>query len=162
MQSSNSTISITRTLLSNGLQSVITSTDTATVTQIQTQATNSKMGFGIGLGYFIDQVKEDTHSGSIMRPNTMNRGIINTPAKSPLLPASIYTAIDTKLASLSTNDLKLTWLNGVNQKIDVLATKVTSQKSKDILNALKDLLNQKIDIINNVGVDASILNQILQ
>ena len=48
----NSTITVVRTMLSNGLQTLITSTDAAIVTKIQTQAADSKSGFGVGLGYF--------------------------------------------------------------------------------------------------------------
>ncbi len=79
-----------------------------------------------------------------------------------LLPANISVLIDTKLSTLSTSDAKLAWLNAINQKIDTLASKVTAQKSKNILAALKDLLNQKIDTINNVGVDSTLIDDILE
>lgn len=152
-------------MLTNGLQTVITSTDAATVTDIQTKAANSPSGYGVGLGYF-KKGQGDDRNNEGRGPGNMNRGH-DTPKVKPvtstnLLPANISVLIDTKLATLSTNDTKLAWLNAVNQKIDALSAKVTAQRSKDILTALKDLLNQKIDAINNVGVDSSIINNILQ
>lgn len=109
----------------------------------------------------------NTQSGSTVRPqNTIRENMASqrgsTMQKNSLLPANISSLIDTKLASFSTDDTKLTWLNTINRKIDTLVTRVSAQKSKDLLAALKDLLNQKIDTIGSVGVDSSTINDLLQ
>lgn len=157
----NSNTSVVRTMLSNGLQTVITSTDAATVTDIQAKAAKSPAGFGVGLGYFKNGQGENEQK-NMHETNKMNRGNDAKSVTKASLPANISPLIDAKLATLSTADAKLAWLNAVNAKIDALSAKVTAQKSKDVLGALKDLLNQKIDAINNVGVDSSIINNLLQ
>lgn len=151
-------------MLTNGLQTVITSTDAATVTDIQTKAANSPSGYGVGLGYF-KKGQEDYRNDNTRWSNNMNHGndsVHPIVQKSSLLPANISPLIDTKFAAFATSDAKIAWITSINQKIDILAAKVTSQRSKDILSALKDLLNEKLDAINNVGVDSSIINNIIQ
>lgn len=90
----------------------------------------------------------------------MNRW--NPQSKPSILPASISKTIDTKLATFPDNTSKIAWINWINSKIDALASKVTSQKSKDILTALKDLLNQKIDDMNWNNIDSSVINGLFQ
>lgn len=84
------------------------------------------------------------------------------PQNTVTLPASINTAIDAKLAAITTDAEKLAWLNAVNTKIDILLTKSLSAKSVALLNALKWLINDKIDVINWTGVDSNSILNILQ
>lgn len=79
-----------------------------------------------------------------------------------VLPANINKALDTKLATFSTDAEKITWLNSINSKIDTLITKVTSTKTRNTLNALKDLINEKIDAINGNNVDDSTIENLLK
>lgn len=106
------------------------------------------------------EFKKEDNSLKSSKGNVPSKGM--NLQKQSLLPANITSLVDARLASLSTNEAKIAWLNGINLKIDVLAAKVTAQKSKNILAELKDLLNQKIDAINNVEVDSSVLNNLLQ
>lgn len=78
------------------------------------------------------------------------------------LPASVAQALDNRLATFTDTESKLAWLNGVNAKIDALAAKVTSQKSKDLLNALKNLINSKIDDLNGNSIDSTTITNLLQ
>lgn len=79
-----------------------------------------------------------------------------------VLPAEVATALDNKLATIASDSEKLTWLAGVNTKIDALSARITAQKSKDLLAALKDLINTKIDALNNNSVDTATVNSLLQ
>ena len=82
--------------------------------------------------------------------------------KVSLLPANLSALIDGKLGNMADDTSRVTWLSNINDKIDILATKVTSQKSKDILSELKDLLTSKIDTINGGVTASSLLNGLLQ
>ena len=86
----------------------------------------------------------------------------NNSGKQNVLPASITTLLDTKLATFSDDAARTTWLQGVNAKIDVLLAKVTSQKSKSILEALKNLINDKLDAFSGNAVDQSVITNLLQ
>ena len=71
-------------------------------------------------------------------------------------------AIEKKLSSLSTNEAKLAWLNGVNAKIDALSAKVTSQNTKDMLSRVKSEIDQKIDELNGNAVTPDVISNLLQ
>ena len=71
-------------------------------------------------------------------------------------------AIEKKLSTLSTNEAKLAWLNGVNAKIDALSAKVTSQNTKDMLSRVKSEIDQKIDELNGNAVTPDVFSNLLQ
>jgi hypothetical protein len=79
-----------------------------------------------------------------------------------ILPASLIKALDAKIATFPDDASKITWLTAVNVKIDALAAKVSAQKSKDILAALKNLINERIDALNGNTVDTTTLGNLLQ
>ena len=112
---------------------------------------------------------ETTQTGTTATVDTTNTGTLATPEvtsvatpKVSLLPTSLSTLIDGKLGNMADDTSRLTWLSNINDKIDILAIKVTSQKSKDILSELKDLLTSKIDTINGGVTASSLLNGLLQ
>lgn len=79
-----------------------------------------------------------------------------------ILPASVNKALETKLATFTTDADKITWLTGVNSKIDVLLTKTLSIKNKNLLIALRELISQKIDSINWTSTDIDSILDILK
>jgi len=101
---------------------------------------------------------EATQTGTVATPEAIT---VATP-KVSLLPASLNTLIDGKLGNMTDDTSRVAWLSNINDKIDILATKVTSQKSKDLLSELKDLLTKKIDTINGGVTSSSLLNGLLQ
>lgn len=112
---------------------------------------------------------ETTQTGTTATVDTTNTGTLAAPEvvtvttpKVSLLPASLSTLIDGKLGNMADDASRVIWLNNVSDKIDVLATKVTSQKSKDMLAELQDLLTQKIDTINGGTGTSNLLNGLLQ
>ncbi len=79
-----------------------------------------------------------------------------------MLPFNINKTLEAKLATFDSNDKKITWLTSINTKIDTLLSKITSQKNKNLLNALKDLINEKIDTLNWNTVDKTIIEDLLK
>ncbi|MBP8016803.1 hypothetical protein KAZ01_02235, partial [Candidatus Gracilibacteria bacterium] len=79
-----------------------------------------------------------------------------------MLPFNINKTLEAKLATFDSNDKKITWLTSINTKIDTLLSKITSQKNKNLLNALKDLINEKIDTLNGNTVDKTIIEDLLK
>lgn len=79
-----------------------------------------------------------------------------------LLPASIGTKIDAKLAALATDAARAEWLNAVIAKVEALETKAKSKKAKSLFSELKDLLNEKLDAIDGTSTDANSLDGLIQ
>jgi hypothetical protein len=138
-----------------------------TMTQ-ETAHTDSQMNVETAHTKTMNNV-DTTQTGTVTTIDATNTGTVAVsniapvaPRIASLIPASINTLIDTKLGNMADNTSRVAWLSNVNDKIDILSTKVTSQKSKDILSELKDLLTQKIDAINGGTSASSLLNGLLQ
>lgn len=78
------------------------------------------------------------------------------------LPDSVVKALDKKIATFTTVDEKVIWLKGIVIKIDTLLTKTLSEKSKNLLNTLKNLVNERIEVLSWDWLDADALIDILQ
>ena len=79
-----------------------------------------------------------------------------------LLPATIGTKIDAKLATLANDAARADWLNAVIAKVEALEAKAKSKKAKSLFSELKDLLNEKLDAIDGTTSDASSLDNLIQ
>jgi len=92
--------------------------------------------------------------GEGMGPNGGNRGDFggNKYAKT----------IDAKLATLSTKEAKVSWLNAVNVKIDALKAKVTSKKSTRLLEGLQDAINSELDELNGTDLTDETIDGLLK
>lgn len=98
-------------------------------------------------------------SGSVNgSDNRQNREVRQT----KLLPASIGTKIDTKLASLASDAARSEWLNAVIAKVETLEAKAKSKKVKSLFSELKDLLNEKLDAVNGTSTDSSVIDGLFQ
>lgn len=78
------------------------------------------------------------------------------------LPDSVVKALDKKIATFSTTDEKVTWLTSINLKIDTLLTKTLSEKSKNLLNALKNLINDRIETVSWTWINEDSIINLLQ
>lgn len=89
-----------------------------------------------------------TQSGSV---NGMGGGIAHQTRQAKLLPDSIGTKIDAKLAAIATDAAKIDWLNAVIAKVEALEAKAKSKKAKSLFAELKDLLNEKLDALDGTS-----------
>jgi hypothetical protein len=78
-----------------------------------------------------------------------------------MISKTISDKLDAKLAAMPDSATKITWLQNVNTKIDALASKVSGQKTKNLLNEFKNLINNKIDELSGNTVDENTLSKIL-
>jgi len=75
---------------------------------------------------------------------------------------NIEKVIDKKLAALSDDDARISWLNALNAKVVSLSAKVTSTKSKTLLSSIQDVINEKLDEINGTSLDDEILEGLME
>jgi|GEM_PF-1270889 len=61
---------------------------------------------------------------------------------------SVGKTIDKKLETFSSVEDRVNWLNSVSAKIDALLAKTTTQRTNNLLIALKNLIKEKIDTLN--------------
>ncbi len=101
----------------------------------------------------------DNGSGSVS--NGGNRPARET-RQAKLLPVSIGTKIDAKLAALGTDAARAEWLNAVIAKVEALEAKAKSKKAKSLFSELKDILNEKLDAIDGTTTDVNSLDSLIQ
>ena len=114
---------------------------------------------GRGQGGHEGHDRMDNGSGSVS--DTGNRPARET-RQAKLLPASIGTKIDAKLAALANDAARADWLNAVIAKVEALEAKAKSKKAKSLFSELKDLLNEKLDAIDGTVSDASSIDSLIQ
>lgn len=78
------------------------------------------------------------------------------------LPPNVLRSLEAKLSRFDTDEKRMAWIESVNTKIDVLMAKVSSSRSKALLQALKELLTRKADEIRQKNDDDAMLNNLLQ
>lgn len=111
-------------------------------------------GSGAQMGPRGPRMETDSATGEGKRPNM--------PRPAAVLPKGIDTAIDAKLAAMTTNEDKTAWLNGVITKVKALEEKAKKPKNKAVLKALGALLTQKLEEIQSSGEADLNLNDLLQ
>ncbi len=94
--------------------------------------------------------------------NNLPKNPIQIVKQNQILPASVGSTIDKKLATFSSTDDKITWLKWVSSKIDTLLTTVSAPKTKILLIALQNLIKEKIDTLNGITSDESLINDLLK
>lgn len=90
-----------------------------------------------------------------------NRQEARSERQATRMDTAINKILDTKLAKFSTDAEKLAWLGNITAKVDAVLVKISSAKTKETLQALKDLVGERVDALNGTTSE-SVIESILQ